>query len=164
MFPQNEIGHFRELSDVSTEYALWARADEAAANALAEAGLYRHAVYFVVQAIEKHLRAKIFSVASPLNEAVRQANRNHSVEEAAAFLVATFDYDGRLCRLIQEQFDKCLLRGVRFNLLHNDLRYPAYLDRVGGFASLDVSERDLLQMFERLDWLKEFMKEVDLLV
>jgi hypothetical protein len=162
--PQNQIGSFREFVDASAEYARLAREDEAAANTLAEAGHYRQAVYFVVQAMEKHLRAKIFAVSDPANEEVRQANRNHSVEAAASFLVGTLVASERLHQLVQEQFERCLFQGLRYNLLHNDLRYPTYFERTHGFACLEVSRSDVIEMFARLDWLKDFMQELNLLV
>jgi HEPN domain-containing protein len=85
MEPREQIGRFRRRVDVSIEYARLAREDEQAANLLADASHYRQAVYFVLQAMEKHLRAKIFTLVDPTNEYFRQANRNHSVEDAAKF-------------------------------------------------------------------------------
>ena len=164
MNPQNQIGTFREPINVSDEYARLARADEAAANVLADKGHYRHAVYFVVQAMEKHLRAKIFSLVDPADEGVRQANRNHSIEDAVVFLVGTVTDDDSLRAMIKEQFEAYLFRGLRFNLFHNDLRYPAYFEGTGTYACLTISDKDLVTMFERLDWLKEFMKELTLLL
>ena len=164
MAPYNQLGHFRESLDVSSEYARLAREDEAAANTLADVGRYRQAVYFIIQAMEKHLRAKIFSVVDPTNEDVRQANRNHSIEEAVLFLIGTVSPDPRLQALIREQFDNYLFQGLRFNLLHNDLRYPTYFERTATYSCLELSGADLLVMFGRLDWLKEFMNELSLLV
>jgi hypothetical protein len=65
---------------------------------------------------------------------------------------------------VQEQFEHYLFQGIRFNLLHNDLRYPTFFEKSQAYACLEVSEEDLLLMFERLDWLKDFMKELVLLV
>src|SRR5216684_947109 len=152
---QNRIGIFRQCQNVSAEYARLAREDEAAANVLAESGCYRHATYFIVQAIEKHLRAKIFEIADPASEEVRQANRNHSVEDAVSYLVSTFK-ETSLRMLIQEQFDAFLFRGLRFNLLHNDVRYPTYFEQRATFSCLDIQKEDLIEMFDRVDWLKDF--------
>ena len=164
MAPYNQIGRFRDSIVVSQEYARLAREDEAAANILARAGHYRQAVYFVVQAMEKHLRAKIFSIIDPADEQARQENRNHSIEDAVLFLIETITRDPSLRSMIREQFENYLFRGLRFNLFHNDLRYPTYFERTSAYACLEISDKDLIVMFDRLDWLKEFMKELALLV
>lgn len=158
-----QIGQFRRRVDVSVEYARLAREDEQAANLLAGAGHYREAVYFILQAMEKHLRAKIFTLVNPRNEYFRQANRNHSVEEAARFLVEVVGGDGHVRAQIQDQLDRCLFAGQNFNLLHNDLRYPAYFDKTVSYSCLDISDRDALVMSNRLAWLKEFLRGLDLL-
>jgi hypothetical protein len=163
MEPREQIGRFRRRIDVSIEYARLAREDEQAANLLAESGHYRQAVYFVLQAMEKHLRAEIFKLVDPTNDYFRQANRNHSVEDAAIFLVEAVASDEHARAQIREQLDRCLFGGQKFNLLHNDLRYPAYFDKTASYSCLDISSQDLLVMFGRLDWLKEFLRGLDLL-
>ena len=66
------IGRFRHKVKVSVEYANTSKSDEAAAQALAQSGHYRQACYFLIQAIEKAIRSKIFTLVNPNLEYFRE--------------------------------------------------------------------------------------------
>jgi HEPN domain-containing protein len=156
----SRIGRFRRDINVSEEYLNRAKEDETVALRLTELGNYRHALYFVLQAMEKYLRSKIFSLVNPNNEYFRQRNRNHSIEEAMDFLVEVISTDAHVQLQIRGQLTKYALANVKYNLLHNDLRYPTYFAAENYSCSLEISRDDVITLLARLNWIKEFMKSL----
>ena len=59
---------------------------------------------------------------------------------------------------VRLQLNKYVLYGVRFEDLHNDVRYPHYVAARNRFDSLSVSKGDAESVRERLKWVKEFIK------
>lgn len=154
------IGHFRRAVDVAHEYRQLATQDEHAANLLMRAGQSRPAAYFVIQAIEKYLRSKIFSIVDGKNEYFRQRNRNHSVEDAVAFLVEVISPDPLVRQQIKAQLESFITGDVQFNHLHNDIRYPTYFDRDGCYSCLELNQSDTDKLFAKLEWVKQFVKSI----
>ena len=69
------VGRLRQCDGIAEEYRVIALADEEAASVLQKNGQSRQAMYFLVQAMEKHVRAKIFTLVNPNLEWVRDKNR-----------------------------------------------------------------------------------------
>lgn len=154
------IGTFEPVHNLSDEYGLIAQHDERVAEALIASGEFRHAAYLLIQAIEKYLRSKIFSIVDGRNTYFRDQNRNHSVEEAADFLVQVVSSNAEVQKQIRSQLDRFVFQGVRFNHLHNNLRYPFFSDRSQGFVLLKVNAEDIESIQSRLRWVKQFLKSV----
>lgn len=154
------IGLFELVDNLSEEYQNIARHDEHVAAALMSLGEYRHAAYFLIQAIEKYLRSKIFSIVDGRQAYYREQNRNHSVEEAADFLVQVMSTDTRVQEHIRSQLNQYVLSGVQFHHLHNNIRYPRYVERQNHFVSLKVSKEDVESIRARLLWVKNFINAI----
>ena len=61
--PRTYIGRLEHrLSDVAAEYLALAQEDEKVGQLLISQGQYRHAIYFLVQAMEKYVRCTIFGL------------------------------------------------------------------------------------------------------
>jgi hypothetical protein len=155
-----KIGTFESVNSLAEAYAQLAKADERVGRALAASGEYRHSIYFLVQAIEKQLRAKIFSLVDGRNIYFREKNRNHSVEDAAAFLVEVVSPDVQMQAQIKQQLETFVISGIRYNHLHNDLRYPIFSERTGTYRTLQVSKADADAVLARLEWVKRFVRAV----
>ena len=130
------IGTIDRDVDVSYEYGRLAAADERVGNMLKNAGEYRHSIYFFIQAMEKYIRAKTFSIVNANLKYYRDQERHHSVEDAAAFLINVISPDDGIRNQIKKQLHYFVLGDVRFNHLHNDLRYPHYSERHQSFRVL----------------------------
>jgi len=157
---RRRIGTHRHDVEVSFEYRRLAEEDEKVATLLFEQNQYRHAMYWIIQATEKYLRSKIFSIVDPKNQYFREKNRNHSVEDAAMFLAEVAPVDQQTRVHIKQQLHFFITQDVRFQALHNELRYPAYLERHGYFCSLSVGRADAQRLFDKLQWLKMFLRAI----
>ena len=82
-----KLGKVKHRIDVSNEYEVLAKKDEEVSKLLFKNGEYKHAIYFCIQAMEKYIRSKIFSIVNPNLEYFRKRNQNHSVEDAIEFLL-----------------------------------------------------------------------------
>lgn len=87
------IGSFRKKVNASQEYFSLARSDEIAAEKLSQVECYRQACYFIIQAMEKYIRAKIFGIVNPKLGFFREENRTHSLDSAVEFLVKVINSD-----------------------------------------------------------------------
>ncbi|MFM7885932.1 MAG: hypothetical protein ACKPCM_04410 [Pseudanabaena sp.] len=61
------IGQINHNVNVSSEYNRLAREDERIGLILKNKGEYRHSIYFFIQAMEKYVRAKTFSIVDAKN-------------------------------------------------------------------------------------------------
>jgi HEPN domain-containing protein len=157
------IGKPRHNIDVSSEYFSLASEDEKAALILKDAGKYRQAIYFTVQAMEKYIRAKIFSYINPKNDTFREMNRNHSVDEAVALFIDIVSPEIRVKEQVREQLERYVVGDIKFNHLHNNLRYPFYSEKYNSFSCLDVTSADAELFIQKLNFLKKFLKDIDLI-
>jgi hypothetical protein len=155
------IGRVRRNVDIASEYFRLAQEDEQIGLLLKDTGKYRHSLYFVIQAMEKYVRSKIFAIIDAKNSYFREKNRNHSIEDAIDFFVEIVSMDSYIRKQVREQLDKYVLDGIKFNLLHNDLRYPFYSERFNSYSSLDVTKEDTETVLQRLNFLKKFLQDVD---
>lgn len=154
------VGRFRHQVDVAGEFGRLAREDEAAAGLLAHSGAYRQAVYFLVQAMEKQVRAKIFSLVNPKLPYFRERNRTHSLEDAVAFLIEIVSHSETVRRQVKDQLHAHVLGEVRYHHLHNNVRYPVYFEKYDAYSVLEVGEGDYVSLRERLSSLKQFLKDL----
>lgn len=154
------IGNFRHRINVASEFEKLSKADECTANILAGNKEYRHACYFVVQAMEKSIRAKIFNLVNPNVEYFRERNRTHSLESAAEFLIEIVSTDNLVQEQVSNQLYDHVLGKTQYSRLHNNLRYPTYFKKYDSYSMLDVGECDFNELKIRLDSLKSFLNDL----
>lgn len=154
------IGKLKHKINVSSEFLALAKADEAAADSLFEEKHFRQACYFMIQSMEKIIRAKIFTLVNPNLEYFRSRNRSHSLESAVEFLIEIVSTD----KIIQEQISKQLnfhvLGNTRYEHLHNNLRYPSYSNKYNAYSVLEVGPEDFGTLKLRLESLKRFLNDL----
>ncbi len=155
------IGKPNHNIDVSYEYYRLAKEDERVGLVLLEQGEYRHSMYFLVQAMEKYVRAKTFSIVNPLIPYFRERSRNHSVEDAVDFLVEVVTGDKLKREQMKKQIKDYVLGGIRYNHLHNNLRYPYYSERYSSYSCIQVSKSDNEIIAQKLHDLKKFISDMD---
>lgn len=158
------IGRFRHKVKVSVEYANMSKSDEAAAQALAQSGHYRQACYFLIQAIEKAIRSKIFTLVNPNLEYFREKNKSHSVESAVSFLIELIATDELVKTQVSKQIYEHVLGSTHYSRLHNNLRYPAYFQKYDSYSMLDLVERDYNFLKQKLSNMRLFLSDLDRVV
>ena len=151
----------RHNVDVSDEFAQLAKKDEEVARFLKRNGEYRHAIYFFIQAMEKHIRSKIFTLVNPNNEYFRKRNLNHSVEGAVEFLIEIISPDENIRQQVKQLLNKHVLEDINFQLLHNNLRYPFYSDKYNSYSSVDFSYNDCDTIEKKLEGLKRYLQDIN---
>lgn len=149
------------ITDISSEYLLLAQEDEEVGRLLLRSGRYRHAAYFFIQAMEKLVRYKIFQLVNANNEFFRKQTRTHNLDELLDFLVDILGKTPLIKEQVKGQLENFVLEGVRFGKLHNDLRYPFYVEKTSNFALVAVGQHDAEFCCERLERLKSFLKDID---
>jgi hypothetical protein len=155
------FGRIRPAGQIVEEYLRLAREDEDTGRYLARSARHRHAIYFLVQSMEKYVRAKAFLFVDPTDRNVRDMYHNHSLDDALDLLIEVVAGDSYVKQQINQQIQDFLIEELRFEWIHNNLRYPFYLERVAAFQVLDVASKDSDFMIQRLDWLKRFLNDLD---
>jgi len=157
---QRYIGKFRHRVNESDEFYHLAEEEEQAAVTLAQAGHYRQACYFLIQAMEKFIRAKIFSLVNPNLEYFRDRNRTHSLDAAVNFLVEVVSSDKVVQEQVFSQLNNHVLGNTKYRQLHNNLRYPTYFAKHDSYSMLDVQKCDFDVLSHRLLVLKKFLRDM----
>ncbi len=156
-----KLGSIKEVSNVENEYLKLAKEDENVAILLKEAKQYKHSIYFFIQAMEKYIRAKIFSKISPENEYFRDLNKHHSIEKSGTLLIEIYCTDLNVKIQVKEMFDSAVFGDIYFNKLHNNLRYPFYNHIKQSFFSCYYQEEDCELIEMKLKNLKKFLVDLD---
>lgn len=155
------LGDLKKGIEVRDTYIALAKEDEKAAEELKFKGMYRHAMYFYIQAMEKHIRAKIFSLVNPKNEYFRDRNRDHSLDKAIEFLLEIITTNDVLRKQISEQIEKYVLKDIKYQQLHNNLRYPYYNRKADDYCCISYSADDCWRIEENLDSLKNYLVQLE---
>lgn len=155
------LGKLNHNVDVSYEYGRLAREDERVGLMLMEKGEHRHSIYFLIQAMEKYVRAKTFSIVDARNPYFRKREQHHSLAAALEFLVEVINGNQLVREQIKQQLHDHVTGDIDFRHLHNNLRYPFYSERYNSYSSLEVAKRDNELIARKLPSLKEFIAGVD---
>jgi len=153
----------RTETDIWQEYLRLALEDEEVGILLYDKGKYRHSVYFFLQAMEKQVRAKIFSFVNPDTEYFRNRVRTHNLDELLDFLIEIVSNKENIRDQVKGQLEEHVLDGVKFGMLHNNLRYPIYREKSRSYSHLVIDEDDADRMWEKLKKLKVFISDINLL-
>ena len=105
------------------------------------------------------MRYGIFSVIDAHQEYFREHARTHNLDELLAFLVEISSDDARIRQQVQKQLDDLVLEGVRFGMLHNNIRYPWYSKHHNSYLLLQVTAADAGVVEAKLAKLKAFVPD-----
>lgn len=159
------IGRHKNVADLAQTYRDLSGSDEQAALVLQREGQYRQAIYFFLQAMEKLTDHAIFSEVSPDDVSIngrtyRERTRTHNLDELLRVLLEAYKEtinDSRVSDQIDQQMATYVLQGQYFGVLHNDVRYPRYIDRRKSDALLELNEKDAAAAADKLTRLKAFV-------
>lgn len=155
------IGKCSKINNVSYEYKKMAEMDEMVANELFNNMSYRHAIYFYIQSMEKYIKAKIFSIVNPKIDYYIKRVENHSLDYTVNFLIELINTNDIIKEQIKRQLREHVLKGIRFNTLHNDLRYPKYSTRKQTYMVFVYNKSDCIEIRESVQLLKKFLEELN---
>lgn len=160
--PTHFIGKLNyEVQNIADEYHRLATEDEEVGRLLLANHKYRHSVYCFVQAMEKHVRFKIFTLVNADHEYFRERTRTHNLDDLLSFLVEIVSGNSLIQEQLRTQLNSFVLGGVRFGKLHNDLRYPIHMEKSKSFAMLQIDRNDAELTLEKLEKLKVFLQDID---
>lgn len=111
--------------------------------------------------MEKYVRAKTFTFVDAKNAYFRKRERNHSIEDALEFLVEVISGNPVIREQIKKQLHEYVIGEIKFNWLHNNLRYPFYSERYNSYSSFEVTSSDNDVVAQKLKALKAFLSEID---
>ena len=140
------------------KYFTLAEEDENVGLLLINKGNYRHGIYFLLQSMEKYLRANIYMIINPCDKRVVNQNRNHSIDEAVELLLNILSGDDLVKQQIKKQLE-IVLGDTKYHYLHNNLRYPSFSQKEKLYFILDVNEIDAKKIMKTLELLKDFLKD-----
>ena len=148
-------------SDISELYFEIAKQDEIAANNLVKCGLFNQAGYFYIQAMEKYIKSRIslwINVMNPFLADEMSKTIGHSLDESLSLLIKVFAGNNELLALqMNQQIFSGILKEIRFEYLHNSLRYPIYIKRYGDYISISLKKSDCEKLHETLQRLKTYL-------
>ncbi|MFB6349401.1 hypothetical protein ACFBZI_08210 [Moraxella sp. ZJ142] len=155
-----QIGKFIHNVNLAEEYQNLSEVDELSADILASHKRFEQACYFLLQAMEKSLRAKIFTKINPNHGYFREINRSHSIEDAIRLFTDIVSGGEEIKKMqINKQLDDYVIKGSNYNFLHNNLRYPNFSNKYKNFSKLAVKKNDFDELKRRLNWLRVFLKD-----
>ena len=147
--------------EVVEELRRLAEEDEFAARVLHDEGSYRNAIYLTLQALEKTLRAEIFSIVDPSNPFFRDYNYHHSLKMSFDFLAQIASPDIQRRAELRERLDAIVPPTIQHESLNNSLRYPWYSKQYSSFNVMEFDEQDSDMVLRSLEDLQKLFKEIE---
>mgnify|MGYP004582361611 FL=1 len=157
----SNIGTINREVDISYEYYNLALEDEKVAILLKNKGEYRHSIYFFIQAMEKYIKSKIFTLVNPNLEYYINKNKHHSLDDSIEFLIEVISPDENIRNQVKLYFNKYVFKDLSFRNLHNNLRYPFYDRSRGYYNIIKFDIEDCKYIEEMLENLKKYLKDLN---
>lgn len=157
----SNIGTINREVDISYEYYNLALEDEKVAILLKNKGEYRHSIYFFIQAMEKYIKSKIFTLVNPNLEYYINKNKHHSLDDSIEFLIEVISSDENIRNQVKLYFNKYVFKDLSFRNLHNNLRYPFYDRSRGYYNIIKFDIEDCKYIEEMLENLKKYLKDLN---
>lgn len=155
------IGTINRKVDISYEYYNLALEDEKVAIILKNKGEYRHSIYFFIQAMEKYIKSKIFTLVNPNLEYFINRNKHHSLDDSIEFLIEVISSDKNIRDQVKLYFNEYVFKGLSFRNLHNNLRYPFY-DRSREYYNIvNFDTEDCKYIEKMLENLKKYINDLN---
>jgi hypothetical protein len=156
-----DIGKPRHRVDVSDELQRIAEEDEKSGIVLMESGLYRNAMYFYIQSMEKRVRSQTFKLVDPYNPYWRNINQHHDLYSSVNFLVEALGMDTLVAKQVEEMINKYIIGNINFRMLHNNLRYPYFSEKHNTYSCISYYEEDCSSIYDKLNFLKNLLNDLD---
>ncbi|MGL5712724.1 MAG: HEPN domain-containing protein [Paraclostridium sp.] len=155
------LGSIKTNIDLSYEYIKLAREDESVAILLKNNHEYRHSIYYFIQAMEKYIKSKIFTLVNPNLEYFINRNRHHSLDSSIEFLIEVISSDETIRNQVKFQFNEYVFKGLNSRSLHNNLRYPFYNDKYRFYTIVNYDKNDCEYIEQMLDNLKKYLEDLN---
>ena len=94
-------------------------------------------------------------------QSYRERTRTHDLDILLTGLLEVFKEtinDSRVSEQIEQQMNAVVLQGQFFGLLHNDVRYPRYMERRKSDVLLELNAKDATIAADKLARLKAFIE------
>ena len=94
-------------------------------------------------------------------QSYRERTRTHDLDILLTVLLEVFKEtinDSRVSEQIEQQMNAVVLQGQFFGLLHNDVRYPRYMERRKSDVLLELNAKDATMAADKLARLKAFIE------
>lgn len=156
------VGNIKIIkTSISEEYQTLAIVDKESAIVLGNNGFYRQASYFFLQAMEKMIRAKIFTLIDSKNKYFRDKNRSHSLIDAIELLIEIVSRgDSIIAMQHKNNINQFVLGNLNYQQLHNNLRYPWFSEKYQSFNLLDIDKQSYLEIKNKHFSLEKYLKDL----
>lgn len=126
-----------------------------------KAGLYRNAMYFYVQSMEKRVRSQTFKIVDPYNPYWRSINQHHDLYSSVKFFVEALGMDTLVAKQVEDMINKYIIGNINFRMLHNNLRYPYFSEKYNTYSCVSYTCDDCSSIYEKLVFLKNLLSDLD---
>ena len=154
-----------DTMDVAEHYLSIAKKDEEAAKALEDKALFNQAGYFYIQAMEKQVKAYIAKKVDVTNEYFAEEIRKtmgHSLNKSLELLFKLcVGNDDSLYNHLYQQLTEQVFKNVKFNALHNKVRYPTYNSKNKNYTELMLDKKDCEELNNMLSLLKQYLNNLN---
>ena len=138
--------------------------DEKVAETLYNMKYYNQAVYFLIQSMEKYVKHAICKKIDATNPYFAEKIRKigHSIDESINFLIEIIaGNDKNLKEQIDLQIRHTICHNIKFTVIYNAVRYPAYNERKNNYKTLNMNSQDYDELYKIYNALKKALKDFD---
>lgn len=146
------LGHLKYLNngiDVANEYENLAKSNYLAANVLYGKNLFNEAGYLYIQAMEKMVKAKVFSKIDVYNKESANIIRetSHSIDKTIEYLILIYSANDEVLReQLRNNLLNIVLKELRFNQISNRVRYPELGFKNKKYTTLILNDEDCINL------------------
>ncbi|MGL5126295.1 MAG: hypothetical protein ACRC6U_10015 [Fusobacteriaceae bacterium] len=145
MIKLGKVKYINDPAEMANIFLEISESDENTSMHLYNTKQYNQAIYFMIQSIEKYIRYAISRKINMINPdfARKLRDMSHSFDDLLEFLIEIMSGENRnlFCQL-QELIKENILENTLFNKLHNDLRYPKYIQGKEVYRVLITTKED----------------------
>lgn len=136
--------------------------DEKSADILYANALYNQSAYFYIQAMEKYIKSYISRKIDITNQfyADKFREMGHSLDKSVEFFIEIMTGNNPVLRSQMDiQIKEIILKNLRFSQLHNNLRYPFYLNKETKYGIDEMSRADCDELKSMCRNLKKYLSD-----
>lgn len=130
MIKLGKVQHINDPAEIANIFLEISKSDENTSLHLYNTKQYNQAIYFMIQSMEKYIRYAICRKVNMTNPyfAKKLKDMSHSFDDLLELLIEIMSGENKtLFFQLQQLIKENILENTLFSRLHNDLRYPKYI-------------------------------------
>lgn len=151
MIKLGKVQHISDPAEIANIFLEISKSDENTSLHLYNTKQYNQAIYFLIQSMEKYIRYAICKKVNMTNPyfAKKLKDMSHSFDDLLDLLIEIMSGENKIlfCQL-KQLIKENILENTIFSRLHNDLRYPKYIQTTEVYRVLVTTKEDYYKIRE----------------